>query len=47
MIQTASVTVSVLTVNAAGDCDGDGFTDQVELDAGTDPHNPEETPETD
>jgi hypothetical protein len=37
---TGSVVVSVLTKDALGDCDGDGFTDAEELECGTDPHVP-------
>ena len=38
--ETGSVVVSVLTEDALGDCDGDGFTDAEELECGTDPHVP-------
>ncbi|HSF27848.1 MAG TPA: hypothetical protein VLA53_02345 [Nitrosopumilaceae archaeon] len=41
---TESITVSVLTEDAQGDCDGDGFIDQDELDLGTDPHDPADFP---
>ena len=41
---TEAITVSVLTDNAEGDCDGDGFSDEVELDLGTDPHVTEDFP---
>jgi len=41
---TESITVSVLTEDALGDCDGDGFSDQDELDLGTDPHVSEDFP---
>ncbi|MGQ0795413.1 MAG: hypothetical protein ACT4N5_04420 [Nitrosopumilaceae archaeon] len=41
---TGSITVSVLTEDALGDCDGDGFSDQDELELATDPHVAEDYP---
>lgn len=42
--ETGGIVVSVLTENAQGDCDLDGFSDADELAEGTDPHDPEDFP---
>jgi len=44
-VQLGGTDVIVLTENGAGDCDGDGVSDQQELDLGTDPFDSADVPD--
>ena len=42
--ESGGIITSVLTQDAQGDCDDDGFSDAQELAAGTDPHDRDDFP---